>query len=81
MKLTQSFKRRAAIETGIALAALALMVLTLVSREWIEFLTGWDPDGGNGSVEWLIVGALALVAIGLGFRARTDWHRLAAAPA
>jgi hypothetical protein len=72
---------RAKMETGLAILAAALSVLTLISREWIEFLTGWDPDHGNGSFEWLIVVVLAMMAIGLGLRARSDWRKVQALPA
>jgi hypothetical protein len=54
---------------------LALFVLTLFSREWIEELTGWDPDGGNGSLEIaLAVGLLAISAISM-LAARRDYQR------
>lgn len=74
-------KLQAKIETGVAIAAAALFILTLISREWIEFLTGWDPDGGSGALEWGIVLVLAVIAVGLSLRARADWRRVQALPA
>lgn len=60
-----------------AALGLALFVLTLVSREWIEALTGWDPDKGNGSMEvFIAVGLLAVSAISY-FVARRDYLRAA----
>jgi hypothetical protein len=35
-----------------------LAVLTIFWPDWIEELTGYDPDQHAGSVEWLIVVAL-----------------------
>ena len=35
-----------------------LAVLSIFWRDWIEALTGYDPDQHNGTVEWLIVIAL-----------------------
>jgi hypothetical protein len=64
------------LQVALSAAALLLMVVTLISREWIEFLTGWDPDHGNGAFEWVVVAALGLVAIGLGVSARAEWRRL-----
>ena len=62
-----------------AALGLALFVLTLVSREWIEALTGWDPDTGNGSMEvFIAVGLLAVSAISY-FAARRDYRRVALA--
>jgi hypothetical protein len=74
-------KLQARIETGVAIAAAALFLLTLISREWIEFLTGWDPDGGSGALEMGIVVVLAAIALGLSLRARADWRKLKALPA
>jgi hypothetical protein len=74
-------KTRAKIETGVAVLAAGLLVLTLISREWIEFLTGWDPDGGSGALEWGIVLVLGVITVALGLRARTDWQKLQAHPA
>jgi hypothetical protein len=74
-------KLQAKVETGVAIAAAALAVLTLISREWIEFLTGWDPDGGSGALEWGIVVVLAVIAVGLSLRARADWRKVQALPA
>ena len=76
----KKLRMQAKIETGIAILAGALFLLTLITREWIEALTGWDPDHGNGSLEWLIVIVLAVIAIALGMRARSDWQKVQAQP-
>lgn len=39
------------IETMAAMVGFALLLLTLVSHEWFEELTGYEPDGGNGALE------------------------------
>jgi hypothetical protein len=54
------------LEAAIALAAGTLGVLTMFWRDWIEALTGWDPDHHNGSLEWLIVAVLLAVSAFLG---------------
>jgi hypothetical protein len=52
-------------ELLIGAAGLGLFFLTLVTREWIELVTGWDPDGGSGSLELAIaLGLLAASATG-----------------
>lgn len=60
----------AAVLSGVAFA------LTVGRRGWIEYCFGIDPDGGNGSLEWLIAGALLGTAIALGLLARRQWRRV-----
>jgi hypothetical protein len=67
------------LEAGIALAAGALGILTIFWRDWIEILTGWDPDHHNGRAEWLIVVGLLTLAAVAGSLARRHWTRLTAA--
>jgi hypothetical protein len=68
-------RRRFWIEVGLAFVSGCLLLLTLVTREWIEALTGWDPDHGNGSVEWLLVLALFAATASFGLLARAERAR------
>ena len=70
---------RVRVGTALALLAGLLGTLTIFWREWIEALTGRDPDQHNGSVEWLVVGALGAVAVAVGIVARRHWRLLIAA--
>jgi hypothetical protein len=62
------------VRIEIVLSALlgGVTILTAVWPNWIERLLGFDPDGGNGSVEWLIVAVLAVATIAVAARARHD---------
>ena len=71
---------RVRVEMAIALSAGVLGILTIFWRDWIEVLTGWDPDQHNGSVEWILVVGLLAVAATVGFAARRHWRLLTAGP-
>jgi hypothetical protein len=62
---------------GAALTALSavLLVVTLFWPDWIEALFGVEPDGGDGSVEWLIVGILVMLTVFFAARTRAEWRR------
>jgi hypothetical protein len=51
----------------------ALAILTLFTREWVEVIFGIDPDGGSGALEWVIVAASAVIAVGCAAWARMEW--------
>ena len=42
-------RKRFWIEAALAVAGLALAVLTMAWPEWIEEIFGIEPDGGNGA--------------------------------
>jgi hypothetical protein len=65
------------VEVALASMTAALLLLTLVSREWIEVLFGVDPDGGDGSLEWALVGALLVSTVVFTALARLEWRRAA----
>ena len=49
---------RVALIRPLAGFCCGLAVLTILWPDWIEALTGYDPDQHDGTVEWLIVLAL-----------------------
>jgi len=55
------------------LSALAFLV-TLVWHDWLEIVFRLDPDHGSGALEWLIVAALAMVAVTCWLLARAEWR-------
>lgn len=65
-------------ETAAAVLGSVLFVLTLVTREWIEILTGLDPDGGSGALEFAIAAGLLLFAAISALAARRDYVAAAA---
>jgi hypothetical protein len=65
--------RRSLLETTFALAAGFFAVLAAIWPTWIEAL-GFDPDRGDGSLEWAIPIVLAALALVFGFVARRHWR-------
>jgi hypothetical protein len=63
------------LEAGSAGLAGVLTVVTLLWRDWIELVFGVDPDGGDGSVEWLVVAVLLGAALAFGRLAAIDFRR------
>jgi hypothetical protein len=68
-------RRRFYVEAALGICTLFLLALTVVSSAWIEAVSGVDPDRGNGSAEWLVVGVLAVATLGLAVAARAEYRR------
>lgn len=71
-------RRRFWIEAALSSLTGLLFVVTLFWHDWLEAF-GVDPDHGNGTVEWFVVGALAVVSASSAVSARIEWNRAAAA--
>ena len=74
--MRRRLKARFTAEVVLGLASLGLAILTAINAEWIEALTGLEPDAGSGALEWAIVIVLAVTATVLGALAVRDGRRL-----
>jgi ABC-type thiamin/hydroxymethylpyrimidine transport system permease subunit len=74
----EQLRRRLRIEMVLAVISAILCALTLVFPQWIEELTGLEPDGGSGALEWIIAGLFLVAAVVSAVVARRDYRRLAA---
>jgi ABC-type thiamin/hydroxymethylpyrimidine transport system permease subunit len=74
----ERLRRRLRIEVVLAVISAVLCVLTLVFPQWIEELTGLEPDAGSGALEWVIAGIFLVAAVVSGVLAGRDYRRLAA---
>jgi hypothetical protein len=61
----------------LAVICAVLCVVTLVSPEWIEELTGLEPDAGGGESEWSFALGFGLAAVLSGALAWWERRRLA----
>jgi DMSO/TMAO reductase YedYZ heme-binding membrane subunit len=73
-------RRRFWVESVLASCSGLLFLLTLVWRDWIEEVTGWDPDRHSGALESAIVAALLAVTLAFAAAARAEWRARAATP-
>ena len=62
------------VEPVLAVLAIGLFLLTLVSRNWIALVFGFEPDQSSGALEWAIVGGLFVLAVPFSAAARAEWH-------
>ena len=76
--MNEGLRRRFWVETGMALVSSALVLLTIVWKDWIELVLKVDPDAHGGSVEWLIVAVAVAITLTSLALARLEWSRRAA---
>ena len=73
--MKRRLRRRFWIETAAAVISLVLLVVTLVTEEWIEVVFGVSPDGGSGDLEWLVTAGFLVVTVTSLALARLEWRR------
>ena len=63
------------VEVALAVSTAALLLLTLISREWIEEIFGVEPDAGSGALEWALVVVLGAATVIFSLLARKELRR------
>ena len=72
---SQTIRTRFWLEACLAGLCGFLGLLTVFSRDWIEAITGFDPDQHSGSLEWIVVAGLLVLSLALSVAARVEWRR------
>lgn len=67
------------VEVGLAAVTGLLALITPIFPDWVEFVSGWDPDQHDGSVERMIVVGLVVGTIVMVALAAIEWRRTATA--
>ena len=75
--MNMHLRSRARWELALAGVSFGLFALTLVYPEWIEALSGFEPDARSGALEFAVAGALLLVALVSAALASRDRRRVA----
>lgn len=75
--MERRLRTRLRVEVILAAISAGLFILTLINAEWIEALTGLEPDAGSGALEWLIAAAFLVAAVVIALMARRDYRQLA----
>jgi hypothetical protein len=73
--MNAKFRRRFWILATLTTLTGVLALITPIFPDWIEFISGWDPDQHDGSVEAMIVIGLFVVTATLFGLALAEWRR------
>jgi uncharacterized membrane protein len=73
--MRRSFRRVFWVEIGLAAITGVLALITPIFPDWIEVVSGWDPDQHDGSMERMIVFGLFVITLAMVALAAVEWRR------
>jgi hypothetical protein len=76
--MRRNFPRPFWVEISLATITSLLALITPIFPNWIEFVSGWDPDQHDGSIENIIVVGLFVTTIAMVAVAAIEWRRTTA---
>jgi hypothetical protein len=78
--MNETVRARFWLDAALASTAAVLAALTVFWRDWLEFVTGLDPDRHSGALEWAIAAGFVAVALVACSAARHEWRRVTPVP-
>lgn len=63
------------LESALASMCGLLAVVTALWRNWVEVVTGVDPDRRSGALEWALLVVLLGLFVVISGAARIEWRR------
>ncbi len=78
--MNRQIRRRYWTEATLAAIFFVVLIITVISHDWIEVVFGIDPDRGNGTAEWAIVAGLAAITLLTAGVASHEWRRATRPP-
>jgi hypothetical protein len=74
--LVSNVRLRLIIEVSAAVVSMGAFILTLIRRDWIEVLSGVNPDHHSGAIEGLILGVFLTVGVIAATLAGAEWRHM-----
>ena len=76
----RSLRGRFWVEMALTAISIALLVVTLAWREWIEIVFKVEPDHGSGTLGWVVVVGALVFAVTFSISAGRGWGRAVLLP-
>lgn len=73
--MRSGLRHRFWLESVLGSVAGLAAITTLLRHDWLEVVSGMDPDRGNGTAEWLVLLVLLVLTVALAAGARHEWRR------
>jgi hypothetical protein len=74
--MSWSPKNRFTLKLFAAIVAMVFLAASLISPDWIERTTGFEPDNDSGRLEWGLSLAAVAVFVVASWLARRQWRAL-----
>jgi hypothetical protein len=75
MMATSKLRTRFWVEATLGTMTAVFFILTIVWEDWVEIVSGWEPDNHSGELEWFIAGGFLVATVIFALAARHERRR------